>query len=112
VLDTRGGTITTNGTLSVSPDGFVNGTAQQIALFAWPTTGLARAGDTMFTSTAPLAAANGLIRQGTLERSNVDLGSAMTELMALQREFALNARALSIQEGTLAESTQLGRLRS
>lgn len=112
VLDTRGGTITTNGTITVAPDGTVNGTTQRLALYAWPTTGLARAGDTMFTSTRPLTPATGLIRQGTLERSNVDLGSSMTELMALQREFALNARALSIQEGTLAESTQMGRLRA
>jgi flagellar basal-body rod protein FlgG len=111
VLDTQGRTITTNGSLTVAPDGTVVGTTQRIALYAWPTSGLSRAGDTSFTSARPLGPATGQIRQGELERSNVDLGSSMTELMALQREFALNARALSLQEGTLAEATQLGRLR-
>ncbi len=58
-----------------------------------------------------LPPASGTIRQGAIERSNVDLALSMTELMNLQRSFQLDARALSLQDGTIGEATQLGRLR-
>jgi flagellar basal body rod protein FlgG len=44
-----------------------------------------------------------------LERSNVDLGRAMTELISFQRALGMNARALSLQDETLGEAVQLGR---
>ena len=112
-------------TFSVGPDGTVGGTGQRIALVAWPAGGLERRGGTLLGSPggattptgpggtlgpAPGIAATGTIRQGSLEHSNVDLATAMTELIGNQRSLALNARALSIQYDTLGEAAQLGRL--
>lgn len=110
--------------ISVGPDGTVGGTlgatGQRIALVGWPPGGLERRGGTLFGSPggagAPLGPAPGIaatstIRQGALERSNVDLATSMTELVGNQRSLALNARALSIQYETLGEAAQLGRLR-
>jgi len=51
------------------------------------------------------------MRQGMVEHSNTDLATGMTELIQFQRDFQMNARALSIQDGTIGDATQLGRLR-
>jgi len=108
---------------SVGPDGTVAGTGQRIALVGWPPGGLERLGGTLLVNpgrpgaagaplgSAPGTVATGTIRQGALERSNVDLATAMTELIGNQRSLGLNARALSIQDETLGEAVQLGRLR-
>jgi flagellar hook protein FlgE len=125
VLGTDGRPIVVPGgasAFSVGPDGTVGGTGQRIALVGWPPGGLERRGGTLLGSpggagapgaplgSAPGIAATGTIRQGALEHSNVDLATAMTELIGNQRSLALNARALSIQYDTLGEATQLGRL--
>jgi len=131
VLGTDGRPIVVPGgasAFSVGPDGTVGGTlgatGQRIALVGWPPGGLERRGGTLFGSPggggaplgpapvpAPGIAAPSTIRQGALERSNVDLATSMTELVGNQRSLALNARALSIQYETLGEAAQLGRLR-
>jgi flagellar basal body rod protein FlgG len=103
---------------AVAPDGSVAGTGQRIAVVAWPQEGLERRGGTLLgnhagalaTGTGQPAAAAGTIRQGSLERSNVDLATAMTELIGYQRSLGLNARALSIQDESLGEAAQIGRL--
>jgi flagellar hook protein FlgE len=107
---------------SVGPDGTVAGTGQRIAIVAWPKSGLQRLGGTLLGSpqgaVAPGAgagpalatAATGAVRQGSLERSNVDLTTAMTELMGYQRSLGLDSRALSIQDASLGEVIQLGHL--
>ena len=118
VLGTDGRSIVVPGgvsTFSVGPDGTVDGTKQRIALVAWPLGGLERRGATLLASPAGAAALPGpavgaTIRQGSIERSNVDLTTAMTELIGYQRSLGLNARALTIQDETLAEAVQLGRL--
>jgi flagellar basal body rod protein FlgG len=46
-----------------------------------------------------------------IEGSNTDMAIAMTELISFQRSFQLSSRALSLQDGTIADATQLGRLR-
>jgi flagellar basal body rod protein FlgG len=126
VLDSAGQPIVVPGgasALSVGQDGTVAGTGQRIALVAWPAGGLERAGGTLLVvpSGAPAilppfgpangTAATGTILQGELERSNVDLAGAMSELIGYQRSLALNARALSMQDETLGEAVGLGRLR-
>jgi flagellar hook protein FlgE len=35
----------------------------------------------------------------------------MTDLISLQRNFQMSSRALSLQDGTIADAVQLGRLR-
>lgn len=103
------------GTFSVGPDGTVAGTKQKIAVVAWPEGGLERRGGSLLgtpAGAAPLGAAPAaVVRQASLERSNVDLATAMTELIGYQRSLSLNAKALSIQEETLGDAIQFGRLR-
>ena len=122
ILGTDGRPIVVPGgasSFSVAPDGTVGATGQRIAIAAWPAGGLERRGGTLLgipggagaPATPPGAPAAGTIRQGALERSNVDLTTSMTELIGNQRSLALNARALSIQYDTLGEAAQLGRLR-
>jgi flagellar hook protein FlgE len=118
VLGTDGKPIVVPGgasTFSVGPDGTVEGTKQKIAIVAWPEGGLERRGGTLLgapAGAAPLGAAPAaVVRQASLEHSNVDLATAMTELIGYQRSLALNARALSIQDETLGDAIQFGRLR-
>ena len=113
VLDTTGKAIHVpdRATFSVNPDGVVAGTGQRIALVAFPASGATRLGDNLYALAGPIAPATGKIRQGFLERSNVDLATSMTELMVLQRSFSLSSRALSIQEQTIGDANDVGRVR-
>lgn len=111
VLDTAGRPIRTDGTLDVGPDGTVRSSGQRIALVAWPAVEPTRIGDTLLTAPGAPIPIGGSVRQGVLERSNTDVASAMTELITLQRHFSLSSRALSIQDETLNDAAQLGRLR-
>jgi flagellar basal-body rod protein FlgF len=116
VLDDQGRTITApNGLISVGSDGVVQQTGQKLGLVAWPTTGeVTRLGGNLLALPgAPVTAAptSYRIRQGYLEQSNVDLGAAMTALINVQRSMQMSARALSLQDQTLAEASQLGKLR-
>jgi flagellar hook protein FlgE len=118
VLGTDGQPIVVPGgasTFSVGADGTVDGTKLKIAIVAWPQAGLERRGGTLLGSPVGAAAAPGpavgaTVRQGSLERSNVDLATAMTELIGYQRSLGLSAKALTIQDETLGEAVQLGRL--
>lgn len=111
VLDTAGRPIRIKGTFDVAADGTVLETGQRIAIVGWPPGEPERIGETLLMAPGPLAPADGRVRQGVLERSNTDVASAMTELVALQRHFSLSSRALSLQDETLADAVQLGRLR-
>lgn len=46
----------------------------------------------------PLPPDQGSIQQGALEKSNVDVGMEMTELMTAQRSYQFNAKSLSIAD--------------
>lgn len=109
VLDTAGREVRVAGELQVGPDGSVAGSGQRLALVGWPASGMVRLGGTEFASPGPLPAATGTVRQGALEQSNVDLASALTSLS--KSGVSLNARALSIQDGTLDQLLTVGRLR-
>ena len=117
VLDTNGKTITVAGgasSLAVAPDGTIGGTGQRLAFISFPATGVAVAGENLFTITgpvAPVASGNGTIQQGLLEGSNVDLSGSMTDLIALQRLFQLSARSLTMQDQTLEEANGVGKIR-
>jgi flagellar basal body rod protein FlgG len=113
VLDTTGKPIHVpdRATFAVDPTGIVAGTGQRIALVAFPPTGVTRLGDNLYALAGPISAATGRIRQGFLEHSNVDLATSMTELMTLQRQFALSSRALALQEQTIGDANDVGRVR-
>jgi len=98
--------------VSINPQGVVSasysdGTSEpvaQVALATFPATGGLRAiGQTKWEATANSGPAQygnpgegnfGQIRNGTLERSNVDLAEEMVSLLTAQRNFQANARAL------------------
>jgi flagellar basal-body rod protein FlgF len=101
-------------TFTVGEDGTVAETGQRIALVAVPATGLTRLGNNLYAiagNVAPVAAGAGGIRQGALEGSNVDLGTAMTQMITTQRSYQLSSRAYSVQDDTLTETNNLGRLK-
>ncbi|MNC58664.1 Flagellar basal-body rod protein FlgG [compost metagenome] len=54
-----------------------------------------------FVQRAAGTASNIGVRSGYLERSNVDLGSEITEMLQLQRNYQLAARALSSSDQML-----------
>ena len=65
---------------------------------------LAPAGGNMFSPTrasGAAARANGAIRQGVIEGSNVDLAEAMTGTLEAQRAFELASRAVKMQDQLL-----------
>jgi flagellar basal-body rod protein FlgG len=116
VLATDGQPIVANGGatgFAIGADGSIAGTARKLALVAWPAGSVVRLGGNLLglAAGAPISPAVGRIRQGALEHSNVDLATEMTELVDFQRNLALNARSLRIADETLAEATQLGRLK-
>jgi flagellar basal-body rod protein FlgG len=111
VLDTAGHTITPPQPYKVNTDGTIVGTGQRIALVAWPPGGATRLGENLYAAGGALVPASGDIRQGFLEGSNTDMALEMTELISQQRSFQLSSRALSLQDNTIGDATQLGRLR-
>ena len=111
VLDTAGHTIQPGQPFTVGTDGTVVGTGQRIALVAWPPGGVTRLGENLYAAGGALTPASGSIRQGMLEGSNTDVALAMSDMISLQRNFQMSSRALSLQDGTIGDATQLGRLR-
>jgi flagellar basal-body rod protein FlgG len=91
--------------VSIAPDGRVTAAGRlvgRIRLVDVPAPdGLVPIGDSVFVPTAasgPVRAATGTIRQGALERSNVDMADAMVDLMEAQRAYALASRAIQTQD--------------
>lgn len=56
---------------------------------------------------APGQGGRGLVRQGALEQSNVDLAGAMAELILAQEAYTLSARAFSVADGLWQEANAL-----
>jgi flagellar basal-body rod protein FlgG len=77
----------------------------------WPPGGVTRLGGNLYGAPGQLSPATGQIRQRYIEHSNTDMALAMTDMISLQRSFQMSSRALSLQDGTLGDATQLGRLR-
>jgi flagellar basal body rod protein FlgG len=68
-------------------------------------------GENLYAAGGALTPGTGSIMQNTLEHSNTDLALEMTNLITLQRNFQLSSRAMSIQDSSLGDAIQLGRLR-
>jgi len=111
VLDTAGQPIVTAGPPVIAPDGSVAGTTQRLGIIAWPDVQPVRLGQSLLAVEGPVVPAAGTVRQGALEGSNVDMSAAMTELVALQRHFAFSSRALSLEDQTVGDAVQIGRLK-
>ena len=113
VLDTAGHPIQTQPgqDFTVGSDGTVAETGQRIALVGWPPAGVTRLGENLFSAGGQLTPGTGQIQQGTLEASNTDMAASMTDLISLERDFQMSSRALSIQDSSIGDATQLGRLR-
>ncbi len=111
VLDTTGAPVVSRGALVVGPDGSLAGGGQRLAVVDWPAGEPVRLGHGLLAVAGPARPGSGLVRQGVLERSNVDVATTMTELMTIQRHFSLSSRALSLQEETLGDAAQVGRVR-
>jgi flagellar basal-body rod protein FlgG len=75
--------------------------------------GLLSVGNNLFVATAasgaPAAARGSTLQQGAIESSNVDLASAMTEMIEAQRGFQFASRAISTQDQLLNDANQLVR---
>jgi flagellar basal-body rod protein FlgF len=117
VLDTSGKPVTAAGGASsfvVAKDGTVDGTGQRLAIVSFPTTGLAVAGENLYAisgAVTPVASGAGTVEQGFLEGSNVDLSGSMTDLIALERMFQFSAKSLTLQDQTLDDANNVGKLR-
>ena len=88
-----------------------------LASFANPA-GLQSSGGNIYTETAAAGApttgapgSNGLgsLRQGCLERSNVDVVSELVRLITAQRAYEINSKAITIADRMLQESNSLVR---
>jgi flagellar basal-body rod protein FlgG len=101
--------------ISIGSDGTVTVAGQklgQITVVDVPAPGaLQAAGDNLFLPTAasgaPTAAKNSTLQQGALESSNVDLASAMTDMIDAQRGYELASRAIKTQDELLDVANQL-----
>ncbi|HEY8449570.1 MAG TPA: flagellar hook-basal body protein [Bacillota bacterium] len=108
----------------VQPDGTVVATAadreQEVAVLGLAhfvnIGGLAALGQNRFAATAasgpavidrPGSEGLGIVRQGALERSNVDLASEMVSLLLAQRSFQLNARVVQTSDEMMALANRL-----
>lgn len=71
---------------------------------------LTRSGQAYFTAAGPGELVSGTIRQGTLERSNINMIEEMTSLMAVQRTFQANQTIFARLDATLDQAAgTLGR---
>ena len=91
--------------VSIGPDGTVTALGRpvgRIQLQDVPAPqGLLAAGDNLVVPTEASGAprnATGTIRQGALERSNVDIAEAMTELLEAQRSYTMASRVIQTQD--------------
>lgn len=112
--------------LTISPSGIVSittgTTGQQVevgrielARFANPT-GLEALGENLYRETAasgdpilgtPMADGFGQVQQGSLEGSNVEIVQEMTDMIAAQRAYEINARAVRAGEEMMQETRDL-----
>jgi flagellar hook protein FlgE len=111
VLDTAGHTIQPGKTFTVRSDGTILQTGQRIALVGWPPGGVTRLGQNLLSAGGQLTPGTGSIRQGMLEASNTDMALNMTDMISIERNFQMNSRALKLEDGTIGDAVQLGRLR-
>jgi len=103
--------------VAIGPDGTVTAAGRalgRIQLRDVPApAGLLEAGDSVLVPTqasgAVRNAGDATIQQGALERSNVDMGEAMVDLMEAQRSYTLASRALQTQDQLLETANGIRR---
>jgi flagellar basal-body rod protein FlgG len=103
--------------ISIAPDGSVSVGATavgRLSIVDVPSPGtLAPVGDNLFAPTAasgaPKAVTGTTVQQGALEASNVDLASAMVDMIDAQRGYELASRAIKTQDQLLDVANQLVR---
>jgi flagellar basal-body rod protein FlgG len=112
-------TIGSDGTVSVINAGASNATVPlgQLTLVRFPNSpGLSAEGRNLFAETAssgspiiatPGQSGTGLLRQGSVERSNVEAVSELVNLILAQRAFEFNTRAIRTSDEMLSSSTNL-----
>jgi flagellar basal-body rod protein FlgG, Gram-negative bacteria len=109
------GTIT--GTLSGSPDSIVNLGQLQLAKFSNPA-GLSSEGGNLYAATPASGTAilsnpgidgMGTLRQGALEGSNVEVVTELIALIAAQRAYEINSRAIRAGDEMLSTSANIVR---
>jgi flagellar hook protein FlgE len=101
---------------------FTNGRSRVLGQVAVSTftnpSGLAVAGDNVFTTTAnsgepqvgtPATGSRGMIAPGTLENSNVDLAQSFSELIVAQRSLQSNSKVITTSDEVLQELMSLKR---
>ncbi|AUM00424.1 flagellar basal-body rod protein FlgG [Zoogloeaceae bacteirum Par-f-2] len=116
--DARSITIGKDGTVSVLVAGDVNPVqvgAIQLATFVNPG-GLQSAGENLFYETASSGVANlnvpgtngaGVLNQGYVETSNVNVAEELVSMIITQRAYELNSRAIQTSDQMLGRLTQL-----
>lgn len=116
--DTQTITIGKDGTVSVLQAGQVAPVevgAIQIATFVNPT-GLQSVGENLFVETASSGVATpnqagtngaGVINQGYVETSNVNVAEELVNMIVTQRAYEMNSRAIQTSDSMLGRLTQL-----
>ena len=102
-------------TVKVTPDGTVSAGGRALGKLTIvdvnSEAGLRAAGDGLFVATAASGAAAPLptstVEQGFLETSNVDMGSAMVQMIQAQRGYELASNAIKTQDELLNVANQL-----
>ena len=104
-------------TVAIAPDGTVSAQGRDIGrlrVVEVPAPqGLLSQGDSVFSVTqasgAPRPAGDAVVRQGSLEGSNVDMADAMVDLMDAQRSYTLASRAIQTQDQMLETANGIRR---
>ena len=104
-------------TVAIAADGTITATGTrigQLQIMDVPArSGLLSAGDGVYVATAASGAAARMasptVQQGALEGSNVDVGTAMVDMIDAQRSFQLASQALKMQDELLSIANQLKR---
>jgi flagellar basal-body rod protein FlgG len=108
---------TSPGDVEIAADGTVSVRGQKLGTIEVVTVpapaGLLSVGDGLYAVTAAsgdsAAAKGSLLHQGVVEASNVDLGTAMVDVIGAQRAFELASRAVRVQDQLMEIANQLRR---
>jgi flagellar basal-body rod protein FlgG len=67
-------------------------------------------GETYFNGGEVAAQSTGVLQQGKLEQSNVDLAQSMVSMISVSRMYEANQRMIRTLDSTLEKATSVGRL--
>ncbi len=117
--DTKDISIGSDGTISVTNGANASSNLGQLTLVRFPNpSGLSNTGRNLVAATAssgqaltatPGTSGIGLVRQGFLERSNVDVVTELVNLITAQRAYEINTRAIRTSDEMLSNTTNLTR---